>query len=151
MNPPRTTPDLADAHALEQRFAMHVVAHLHDGSERIAGDVSARLRFARDQALLRAVARFGVVASTAQAPVVLGSSLALGGDQRGEDTGVWVKLASIIPLLLLIAGLLLIERQFENEQISAAAEIDAALLADDLPPDAYNDPGFAEFLKIPRD
>ena len=27
--------------------------------------------------------------------------------------------------------------------------IDAALLADDLPPDAYSDAGFAEFLKTP--
>ena len=29
------------------------------------------------------------------------------------------------------------------------AEIDAALLADDLPPKAYSDAGFAEFLKTP--
>jgi hypothetical protein len=29
----------------------------------------------------------------------------------------------------------------------AAAEIDAQLLSDTLPPAAYSDPGFAEFLK----
>jgi hypothetical protein len=28
------------------------------------------------------------------------------------------------------------------------AEIDAAILTDDLPPAAYTDPGFAQFLKI---
>ena len=32
---------------------------------------------------------------------------------------------------------------------AAAAEVDAALLADDLPPEAYTDPGFGEFLKAP--
>jgi hypothetical protein len=32
-----------------------------------------------------------------------------------------------------------------------AAEIDSALLADDLPPKAYSDAGFVEFLKTPRE
>jgi hypothetical protein len=36
-----------------------------------------------------------------------------------------------------------------QEQVDAAAEIDAALLADDLPPAAYSDPGFLAFLKNP--
>ena len=43
-------------------------------------------------------------------------------------------------------------RQLEADaEISTAAEIDAALLTDDLPPTAYSDAGFAEFLKTPRD
>ena len=37
-----------------------------------------------------------------------------------------------------------------RRQVVAAAEIDAALLTDDLPPDAYSDPGFAEFLRSPH-
>ena len=37
-----------------------------------------------------------------------------------------------------------------NEQIAAAAEIDADLLTDSVPPAAYNDPGFLEFLKSPQ-
>jgi hypothetical protein len=36
------------------------------------------------------------------------------------------------------------------QQIQAAAEVDAVLLADDLPPEAYADPGFGEFLKLPQ-
>jgi hypothetical protein len=35
------------------------------------------------------------------------------------------------------------------QQISATAEIDAALLGDELPPAAYTDPGFSEFLVTP--
>jgi hypothetical protein len=31
--------------------------------------------------------------------------------------------------------------------ILEVAEVDAALLADDLPPAAYSDPGFVQFLK----
>jgi hypothetical protein len=37
-----------------------------------------------------------------------------------------------------------------TQRIEAAAEVDAALLADDLPPTAYTDPAFAEFIKQPQ-
>ena len=47
---------------------------------------------------------------------------------------------------MLIGGLMLIQERHWNAQIEAAADIDAALLTDDLPPGAYADPGFAEFL-----
>ena len=32
----------------------------------------------------------------------------------------------------------------KNDEV---AEVDAAILTDDLPPSAYTDPGFAQFLK----
>jgi hypothetical protein len=44
----------------------------------------------------------------------------------------------------------LIQQQHVNEQIAAAAEIDADLLTDALPPSAYGDAGFLEFLKAPQ-
>jgi len=43
----------------------------------------------------------------------------------------------------------LIQQQAGLEQVHAAAEVDALILADDLPPDAYVDPGFAQFLREP--
>ena len=53
----------------------------------------------------------------------------------------------MLPLLVLVSGLLMIERWAVREQVLAAAEIDALLLSDDLPPAAYSDPGFGEFLR----
>jgi hypothetical protein len=53
-------------------------------------------------------------------------------------------------LAVLLAGLVLIERHYTRSQIDVAAEIDAAILADDLPPEAYRDRGFVEFLKTAR-
>jgi hypothetical protein len=50
-------------------------------------------------------------------------------------------------LAALIVGLMLIHEYTVSEQVRAAAEIDALLLADDLPPQAWTDPGFREFLK----
>jgi hypothetical protein len=52
-----------------------------------------------------------------------------------------------LPLAVLVYGLVAIERAHDRAQIAAAAEVDAALLSDDLPPAAYTDPGFAEYLK----
>ena len=59
----------------------------------------------------------------------------------------WLPLASALPLVALAGGLVLIQEGQTRSQISVAAEVDAALLGDDLPITAYRDPGFAEFLK----
>jgi hypothetical protein len=54
---------------------------------------------------------------------------------------------SIIPLLGLVAGLVLIN-EFHNDQSALElGEIDSALLTDDLPPNAYTDPSFLDYLK----
>ena len=58
-------------------------------------------------------------------------------------------LLSLLPLLALIAGLVLIQSEHVRRQVAAVAEVDADLLLDDLPPSAYSDPGFVEFLKHP--
>jgi hypothetical protein len=53
----------------------------------------------------------------------------------------------LLPLVVLVAGLFAIDNRTTREQVVAAAEIDSQLLADQLPPAAYSDPGFAEFLR----
>lgn len=59
----------------------------------------------------------------------------------------WWRLASLAPLVVLACGLVVIDRLHRSEQILAAAEMDTVLLADELPPAAYSDPGFVEFLR----
>ena len=63
----------------------------------------------------------------------------------------WTKLVSALPLLILALGFLAIQDTLTEHQIQAAAEVDAALLTDDLPPAAFTDPGFLKFLKTPMD
>ena len=53
-----------------------------------------------------------------------------------------------LPLALLLAGLLLIQRSYVDQQIRAAAEIDAALLADDLPPAGLQRPGLRRVPEV---
>ena len=55
---------------------------------------------------------------------------------------------SLIPLVCLAAGLMLLYDFHNDESALELAEIDSALLIDDLPPQAYADPAFIDFLKI---
>ena len=65
-----------------------------------------------------------------------------------EDKTPWGwRLAAFVPALLLIAGLWGIHLWSRHERVQAATEVDMALLTDDLPPAAYTDPGFEEYLK----
>lgn len=125
------------------RFGLRVAAGLTEHNETLSPDIGERLRVAREQALLKARTQRAAQPERAQTVVRQGGSLALGGPGRG---GRWFKLASALPLLLLLAGLLLIQHSQWYQQITAAAEMDAALLSDKLPPAAYGDPGFSEYL-----
>jgi hypothetical protein len=58
------------------------------------------------------------------------------------------RLAATLPLLALLMGLIMIDAIQGDERAKDLAEIDAAILTDDLPPTAYADPGFAHFLKL---
>ncbi|MBP6535945.1 MAG: DUF3619 family protein, partial [Xylophilus sp.] len=60
---------------------------------------------------------------------------------------LWRQIASALPLIALVAGLVAINTIQDDDRLSELAEVDAALLTDDLPPDAYSDPGFVQFLK----
>ena len=132
---------------LEARFGVRVASMLGERAQSTAPDISERLRFAREQALVRAQAARRQV-QTASAPVVVGrgSSAVL-----ANPLGWWFKLGSAAPLALLVLGLAGIAHVHDKAQIAAVAEVDAALLADDLPPAAYTDPGFAEYLKTERE
>jgi len=136
------------------QFGLRVAASLTERSATLPHDVTERLRFAREQALARAAqaraASTAQVASPAISANVVqqGSTLALGGGPRGgTDGGLWAKLVSALPLLALVVGLMLMQHSRYNQQIAAAAEVDTALLSDSLPPSAFRDPGFAEFLR----
>lgn len=131
--------------ALEARLALRITARLTERAEALPHDIGERLRVARLQALERARATRKLAPAASTSYGQRDATLALGGGPSW-----WLRAASLLPLALLVAGLVLIQHRYVEQQIEAAAEIDAALLTDDLPPQAYSDPGFAEFLKAPR-
>jgi hypothetical protein len=139
--------------ALESRYALRVTARLSEASQQLPHDVSERLRIGREQAIRQARLARNAEASSAVTVSGSGPAAALGLGPLGKSSrrDSWLKLASVVPIAALVAGFMLIEHLHLKAQIEAAAEIDAALLADDVPPAAYSDPGFVEFLKVPRD
>jgi hypothetical protein len=173
--PPRLTP--AQAEALQARFALKISARLDEGAKALPHDISERLRVARQTAVAAALVRPAVQTAPQTAPslvagVVLagaggGASVNVGGlfagaasSIRGHSRDVdhgrrlddappswgW-RIASALPLIVLLAGLWGITAWYQREQVQAAAEVDVALLSDELPPAAYADPGFEEYLR----
>ncbi len=127
-------------HQLAQdRFGLRVAARLADASEDLPRDITERLRVARMQALDRRK----MVARTASRLVLSGGAATM--DHDSPDWGD--RIAAIIPLLILVLGLIVINVIQNDRRANEIAEIDAALLTDDLPPAAYTDPGFTQFLK----
>ncbi len=126
--------------ALEAQFGRRVASRLASGSEQLPHDIGERLRVARQQA----VGRRKLAPQLHTAPVVIsnGSSATLGFGGRW-----WMRIGSAIPLIVLVAGLITFSMKQDDDRANDLAEVDSALLTGDLPPAAYTDPGFAQFLK----
>ena len=148
-----TNTDESQAEALQQRFARQVSARLSQGAAELPYDISERLRAARAQAVgkrkvtsLRTASSASVQGGGGSATLAIGGAGGMGGS--GDEETSWLnRLASVVPLLALVAGLLVIQFVQDDNRVKELAEVDAALLTDDLPTAAYTDPGFAEFLK----
>ncbi len=63
----------------------------------------------------------------------------------GGYTGMSLRL--VLPMAVLVGGLLAISGWQQNLRVAEVEEIDALLLADELPLDAYLDKGFEAWLK----
>lgn len=127
----------------QDRFGRSVTARLSDASGDLEYDLSERLRAARMQALgKRKIAALSLARSVSTSGAE--AALTLGGDNLSWRD----RLAALLPLLALVVGLIAISVIQNDKRANELAEIDSALLTDDLPPAAYADPGFAQFLKL---
>jgi hypothetical protein len=131
----------------QDRLARELTARLNEGAQQLPHEISERLKAARMQALSK---RKVVKLQLATDLSVHGTAVAL--HMGGEHRSVWNRLASFLPLLALVAGLLAIDVLQEQNRADELAEVDAELLTDDLPPEAFTDPGFMRFLsaKVPN-
>ena len=136
------THDLFAAPEPTDREGKNLAGLLTEACGELPHDLTQRLRVARQQAL--------AVRKPEPAPahqvMVQGNSLTLAGSPS-EGLGLWSILGSTLPLLALLAGLVTVQWLDREKTVSELAEVDTALLADDLPPAAYSDPGFIHFLR----
>lgn len=144
------TPSPSD---LADDYARRLTSVLSSGLDDMPYDISERLRASRMQALAKRKQEITLqqsVPAYASVGQRLGNTLGVSGNQGGDsDRNRWFSaLISAVPILALAVGMVIINIAQDDNGIHEAAEVDAALLTDDLPPEAYFDPGFAQFLKM---
>lgn len=121
----------------EEQFARQVCRVLDQGAQTLAPTISERLRAAREQALALQPAQ----AIETQIVGAGGTArLAQNGHEQGHP---WRTLFAILMLLL---GMSIAYYWNSFQLADENEEIDSALLADELPPKAYLDPGFQAWL-----
>ena len=125
------------------RFSLKVTARLSEGVDALPHDTAERLRAAR----VRAIANRKLMTANSSA-VVIGAGTAGAVLGSSSQSVWWGRLAATLPLLALLIGLIMIDAIQGDDRAKDLAEIDAAILTDDLPPTAYADPGFTHFLKL---
>ncbi len=120
----------------EEQFARQICRVLDRGTEELDRGIAERLRAARERVL-----QHQPVLVAGPAIVGAGGTALLGGDEEKHP------LRTALAILALLLGVSLsyywngFSQAYENEAI------DSALLADDLPPNAYLDKGFQAWLE----
>lgn len=119
----------------EPQFGNKVRQILNEGTQ-LEGKTLSRLRLAREKALKQQLVA-KPVPGLAWAEGLVGNF--------GGYTGFSLRL--VLPMAVLVGGLVAINSWQQNLRVAEVEEIDALLLTDDLPLDAYLDKGFEAWLK----
>ncbi|QWD85905.1 DUF3619 family protein [Polynucleobacter asymbioticus] len=121
------------------QFGQSAAALLRQGSQSLPAGIKDRLYAARLKALSvkkpeKVRVQQHVLASTS-------------GNWSSGSRTFWDNVGWVAPLVVLVFGLIGIAQWQQDSRINDIAELDVALLTDDVPPDAYADSGFMGFLK----
>lgn len=125
----------------ELNFAYKVRHALNETAENLPASTAERLASARKIALSRKKKESGLRVFVPQRMLA---------GQAGSFWGApspWLKrMGLVLPLIVVAVGLTGIYQYEQQRRINETAEIDAAVLADELPLSAYVDHGFNAFL-----
>ncbi len=126
--------------AAEARLGYLIAGHLNARSEELPAGVAERLKGIRRMVVDRR--------SPQRAIALPVRRLATSGGGGGGGEGSWrLRLGLLLAVPTLLYGLYALQH-FEQERfVKRIADIDTALLLDDLPPQAYLDPGFRTYLQ----
>jgi len=120
-------------------FGARVAVRLDQAIHDLPHGVSERLRASRMAALAHRRA-------SEMVPIAVAAG-AVGGWQMDPAQNLWARVSAFLPLIALLAGLAVIGVVQDQDRDHELAEVDTEILTGDLPPSAYTDPGFAQFLK----
>jgi len=122
------------------QFGQASAALLRQGAQNLPANIKDRLYAAR----IKAIALQKPEKARVQKRALASST---GTWTSGSSNGFWDTISWVAPLVVLVFGLIGIAQWQDDSRINDIAEVDAALLTDDVPPDAYADSGFMAFLK----
>jgi hypothetical protein len=126
----------------EIKFTNKIRQALNEGARLVGpqgATIAERLRAARERALSRQ--------RREREPALAWARVSSGGAIGGFGSGLGFSLRVLLPTLLLVAGLVSIYNWQQDQRAADIEELDAQLLTDDLPIDAYLDRGFEAWLK----
>ena len=121
------------------QFGQSAAALLRQGSQSLPAGIKDRLYAAR----LKALSVKKPEKVRIQQHILASSS----GNWSSGSRSFWDNVGWVAPLVVLVFGLIGIAQWQQDSRINDIAELDVALLTDDVPPDAYADSGFMGFLK----
>jgi Protein of unknown function (DUF3619) len=122
-------------------FAYKVRHALNERLDHLPASTTDRLAQARQAAMARKKAHVTAPLTVRQAKLA-----AAGGGMLSQGFGWLGRMGVVVPMLMLVAGLVGIYQFEEQQRIADLAEMDAAVLSDELPPSAYLDHGFNAYL-----
>ncbi len=118
-------------------FAYKVRHALNEHLDQLPASTTDRLASARKAAISR---------KKAHTPVRVAQRQLAGNIGAFFSSAMLGKMAVVVPLLALVVGLAGIYEYEEQQRIAELAELDAAVLSDELPLTAYLDQGFNAYL-----
>jgi len=121
---------------------------LNDTLDELPASTTERLAAARAQALARkkADAKVAPQQTTQHKPTQRRPSFALSGFAAVFSTPWAARAVAVVPLVAMVAGLVGVYQHQQEQRVAELAELDAAVLSDDLPLTAYTDHGFNAYL-----
>ncbi|KMZ13204.1 putative transmembrane protein [Candidatus Burkholderia humilis] len=135
----------------ENDFALKVIRVLDENTSNIPAAAVDRLAQARRSGIARKKPEKVAVAAPAFTPVLggAGATLSMGGGDTSEKRSLFARLGDlglVWPLAALVIGIGGIAYWEDQQRKAELADIDAAMLSDSLPLDAYLDHGFNAYL-----
>jgi hypothetical protein len=127
----------------EINFAYRVRHALNEKLDDLPASTTHRLAAARQAAMARKKAHVEV-------RVTQSATVAAGAGGRGlldNPFGWFSRFSVVLPLLLVVGGMIGVYQYEQQQSIAELAELDAALLSDELPLSAYLDHGFNAYLE----
>lgn len=119
---------------------------LNDTLDELPASTTDRLAAARAQALARKKADAPVRSQLQRNPAQRRPSFALSGFAAVFSTPWLARAATVAPLVAMVAGLVGVYQYQHEQRVAELAELDAAVLSDELPLTAYTDHGFNAYL-----